>query len=82
MEWARTHGRVVVTQDLGFGTILEVTGAVAPSVAQLRADDLIDSDTADRVLAALQKVRDPPARGAPGTIDLFRTRIRLLPIGD
>ncbi len=82
MAWAKRDGRVVVTQDLDFGAILAATGAAGPSVVQIRADDLIGGDTFDRVLAALRQVRLEIERGALVTVDIFRTRIRLLPISD
>jgi predicted nuclease of predicted toxin-antitoxin system len=40
MEWAREHGRVVLTHDLDFGAMLAATQATSPSVAQIRAQDV------------------------------------------
>lgn len=38
-RWADANGRIVVTLDLDFGTILRATGALGPSVIILRARD-------------------------------------------
>lgn len=40
MEWARASGYVVFTHDLDFGTLLAITQAEAPSVIQVRTQDV------------------------------------------
>ena len=40
MAWARSNGFIVFTHDLDFGTILASTDAEAPSVFQLRTQDI------------------------------------------
>ena len=40
MEWARTHNYIVFTHDLDLGTLLYATRAVAPSVIQIRSEDV------------------------------------------
>lgn len=39
-EYARAHGFIVFTHDLDFGAILVATNADAPSVFQIRTQDL------------------------------------------
>jgi predicted nuclease of predicted toxin-antitoxin system len=39
MAWARTHGYVVLTHDMDFGTLLAATRARGPSVLQARVQD-------------------------------------------
>ena len=38
MKWAVTHGYIVFTNDLDFGTLLAITQANAPSVIQVQQD--------------------------------------------
>jgi predicted nuclease of predicted toxin-antitoxin system len=80
MRWAARHRRVLLTQDLDFGAILAATQAQRPSVVQLRGDDLINVQMVRRVAVALNQVADDLEAGALVTVDLFRTRIRVLPI--
>jgi hypothetical protein len=46
----------------------------------LRGDDLINVQMVRRVAVALNQVADALEAGALVTVDLFRTRIRVLPI--
>jgi len=41
LVWARQHGRVLITHDLDFSAILAASGDDAPSVVQLRSQDLL-----------------------------------------
>jgi predicted nuclease of predicted toxin-antitoxin system len=41
LQWAKEQGYVVFTNDLDFGAILVATQANAPSVIQLRTQDLL-----------------------------------------
>ena len=43
MQWARDNGDIVFTHDLDFGAILAATGADAPSVIQVRTQDVAPS---------------------------------------
>lgn len=78
MELAREHGFVVLTHDLDFGDILAATGGTAPSVVQIRGDDLTPERIAAHVLRVLEQCRDELAQGALVSIDLYRHRLRLL----
>ena len=40
MDFAREHGYIVFTHDLDFGTILAATQAEAPSVIQIRTQNI------------------------------------------
>lgn len=68
MAWARTHGHVVVTNDLDFGAILAATEAVSPR------------SIGDRLLEALARFERDLLAGALITVDERRERARLLPI--
>ena len=41
LECARRNGRVILTQDLDFGTLLAVGGLATPSAIQFRAEAVL-----------------------------------------
>ena len=80
MEYARINGFVVLTCDLDFSTILSVTHELKPSVAQIRASLLHAEKAADLITAALLQYVDELNKGAIISIDVRKTRLRLLPL--
>jgi predicted nuclease of predicted toxin-antitoxin system len=80
MEWARRRGFVVFTHDLDYGALLAATGAVAPSVIQLRSEDTRPATMASMVIAALRSHGESLDAGALMTVDPRRMRITLLPL--
>lgn len=80
MAWARTHGYVVVTNDLDFGAILAATQAEGPSVLQMRTVAVSPRSLGDRLLKALERFEQDLLAGALITVDERRERARLLPI--
>ncbi len=80
MEHARSGGFLVFTHDLDFGAILASTGAVGPSVIQLRSEDTRPETMGGVVLAALETHREALSTGALVTIDPRRMRVTLLPL--
>jgi predicted nuclease of predicted toxin-antitoxin system len=80
MEFARSDNRIVVTNDLDFGTILATTKAAGPSVIQIRTRNTLASRIGPTVLRALASAREELATGALITIDSDRFRVRSLPI--
>ena len=42
--WAKNNSYAILTHDLDFGTILAVSQASAPSVIQIRTQNLLSSD--------------------------------------
>lgn len=80
MEWARTNGYIVFTNDLDFGAILAATSANAPSVIQVRTQNIFPSDLAPRIINALNQFENELNQGALITIDLIRSKVRILPI--
>src|SRR5262245_51877497 len=73
MDWARANQHVVLTHDLGFGTLLAVTNADGPSVIQVRTQDVMPAALGPVVDAVL-------ATGALIVVDASRTRVRVLPL--
>ncbi len=80
MEWARNNDFVVFTHDLDFGALLYTTKATAPSVIQLRIEDIRPESVGELVLIALSKAKNEIKQGALITIDPRKNRIRLLPL--
>lgn len=80
LSWARARGFVVLTNDLDFSAILAATSGQAPSVVQLRAQDLISEAAMSVVVRALEVHRDDIERGALLSIDGGGTRVRMLPL--
>lgn len=80
MEWARSNDYVVFTHDLDFSALLFSTKAVAPSVIQIRIEDIRPQSVGYLVLTALRKAGEEIRQGALLTIDPRKNRIRLLPL--
>ncbi|MDZ7592761.1 MAG: DUF5615 family PIN-like protein [Rubrivivax sp.] len=77
---AASHGWVVFTHDLDFGTILAATTAGKPSVVQVRADDVSPEAIGAALVRALRQLESELADGALVTVDPKRTRLRVLPL--
>ena len=80
MTYAAKNDMVVVTHDLDFGAILAVTHGKKPSVVQIRSQDISPDIIGKQTLAALSIVQAELQAGALLTIELDRTRLRLLPL--
>jgi hypothetical protein len=60
--------------------MLAASSTVKPSVVQLRAPDLRASATGERLVAALRLFESELDQGAILTVDIFQSRLRLLPL--
>jgi predicted nuclease of predicted toxin-antitoxin system len=80
MEWAVKNGFVIFTHDLDFSTILASKNLPMPSVVQVRGQETSPSTLRDVVLLALDQLTDDLLRGALVTIDVSKTRARVLPL--
>ena len=76
LRWARDQGRMVLTCDLDFGTMLATSGAMAPSVVQLRTTSTMSSRVGPLVLRVLRDAEDKLSSGALITIADDRVRLR------
>ena len=81
LSWARREGYVLFTHDLDFSAILAATDADAPSVIQVRAQDVTPESAKDAVLDVIKGFREDLLRGALVSVDEEKTRVRLLPLG-
>ena len=79
-EWARSNACVVFTHDLDFGAILAASGANAPSVIQVRTQDVLPERIGATIVAALREHAGALESGALLSIDGWRPRVRILPL--
>ena len=78
--WARTNDHVVLTNDLDFTAILASSGGRAPSVVQLRMQDLLPDVAGNIVLRVLDQFGDDLDAGSLLTVNLAQARVRKLPL--
>ena len=79
-RWSRDNGYVVFTHDLDFGAMLAATGAEAPSVFQIRTEDVSPEALSGRTIKLLDRMQTELANGALVVADERRERIRILPL--
>jgi predicted nuclease of predicted toxin-antitoxin system len=80
MALAVAEGRILVTTDTDFGTILALTGAAGPSVLLLRGVGDAVHERIAALLTVLPRVEYELSEGAVVVIEEDRFRIRALPI--
>ena len=80
MAWAKSNGFIVFTHDLDFGTILASTDAEAPSVLQVRTQDISPQHIGNLVLSAIEQFEERLKQGTLVNIDKNRARARILPL--
>ena len=80
MDYARLHGLVVLTHDLDFSAMIAATRSEKPSVVQIRAQDVNPDVIGGQVVAGLWQMSAELEQGALLTVDLKRTRLRILPL--
>jgi len=79
-EWAQFHDYVVFTHDLDFGAILAASGANAPSVIQVRTQDVLPERIGATIVTALREHAGALESGALLSVDGWRSRVRILPL--
>jgi len=80
MDFAASHGMIVFTHDLDFGAILAATGADAPSVLQVRTQDVDPISMTTAVITILREHHEDLQQGALISFDESTHRVRILPI--
>ena len=80
MAYAREHGFIVLTYDLDFGAILATSHDLKPSVVQIRASMLRANHVTDLITTAIMQSKNELDKGAILTIDINKSRLRLLPL--
>jgi len=82
MEWAKQNDYVVFTHDLDFGELLALTNGIAPSVVQLRTQEVIPAKVGVLVVSLLRQWEKQLIAGALMSVDLHQARVRLLPFNE
>ncbi|MCB0111776.1 MAG: DUF5615 family PIN-like protein [Caldilineaceae bacterium] len=80
MQWAIENDHIVFTHDLDFSAILAATNAAAPSVIQLRVQNILPQSMATTVVSVIRICQVQLEEGALLTIDHGKQRIRILPL--
>lgn len=80
LKWALANGRILFTHDLGISAILSASGAVGPSVIQVRTKQVMPDDLAPLLIAMLHRHSGELESGAILTVEPHRARVRVLPL--
>ena len=80
MQWAKDNGRIIFTHDLDFGTMLALTKADAPSVIQMRAQNVLPEYLGNTVIFAIKQYGLELEKGALIVLDDRMNRVRILPL--
>ena len=80
MAWAAANKYIVVTHDLDFSAILAATQGMAPSVVQIRAEDVNPDVIGTKITRALHQMESELEEGALLSIDDKTMRLRILPL--
>lgn len=80
LEYAKDQGYVVLSHDLDFSAILAATRARAPSVIQVRTQDVLSDRFQNLVINALRQFESELSSGALVVIDDDRSKARILPL--
>ena len=78
--WARENNYVILTHDLDFGTILAISQASAPSVIQIRTQNILSSDFQTLLINVLRQFIKELESGALITVEPNRAKVKILPI--
>jgi len=80
LNWARDKGYIIFTHDLDFGAILAATQATAPSVIQLRTQDISPTAASGLLFGVIERFKSNLRDGALISVDCDSARVRVLPI--
>lgn len=80
IDHARAEGRVVVTLDADFHTLLAVANATSPSVIRLRIQGLRGREVATIVQQVIELCKADLEAGAMVSVEASNVRVRRLPI--
>ena len=82
MAYAKANNYAVFTHDLDFSAILAINHYDKPSVIQIRAGNISPDIAGQLVINALFAATTEIEKGALITIDLKKTRLRVLPLNN
>ena len=78
--WAKNNSYAILTHDLDFGMILAVSQASAPSVIQIRTQNILSSDFKILLMNVLRQFTNELENGALITVEPNRAKVKILPI--
>lgn len=81
MNWSAENGYVVFTHDLDFGALLAATKATAPSVIQVRTQNVLPDHLGPLVIQIIRNHQQELLQGALIVVHPNQSRIRILPLG-
>lgn len=79
-DYASANNYIVFTNDLDFGAILAATNANAPSVFQVKSQDLLPKSIGKMVVNCLNQYENYLKEGSLITFDTNKVRVRILPL--
>lgn len=80
IQRATKEGRIIVTLDADFHTLLALTQASKPSVIRIRIEGLRAEEFCGLLLQVLHQCAEELAAGAMVSVNDFHIRVRRLPI--
>jgi len=80
LRWGREDGRIVVTLDADFHTLLALSGAALPSVIRIRVEGLRAGELVTLLHLVIDACRDDLEQGAMVTVQPGRVRVHRLPV--
>lgn len=80
LEYARNSDYIIFTHDLDFSALLAAAQAQAPSVFQIRTQDVLSKGFQQAMIDALRQFESLLMDGALVVIDESRSRARILPL--
>ena len=80
LEYARTRGQVIITQDLDFTSLLAIGGYAAPSVISLRIQTPRPEHITQRICDVIAVLSDELEQGIIVSVDEKTLRYRTLPM--
>jgi len=82
MRWAAANGYILLTNDLDFSAILAATEGRAPSVVQVRTEDVNPDISGGKIIEAIQRVSAELEAGAVLSVSDRSARLRPLPVSN
>ena len=82
LEYARKEGRIIITLDSDFHTILATENASSPSVIRIRQEGLKGFEFSELIMKIFPKIHGALINGAMVTITDNSIRVRRIPLLD
>ena len=80
LNYAQTHNKVLITQDLDFSMLLAVKGYSKPSLINLRLENAKPDFVTERIISVVSSMEKELGEGVVITVDETSVRYRNLPI--